>query len=215
MGRNTQRTACWHLHCYLRGDSHSFGFNSMITSLRKLTLAAVSALALAGSAHAVNFDLTSSIAQLLGGNPGDAAFVDVREDGTVLGGATGLYTATVGGSGKDGYWVRIDFGSNPQPVLESAFLKAGNSHLFWDATDLAAFNAGTYTSITLWNSGSGGIKNPPGNAYLGTSHAGLEGKLGVPPPDVPPPSVPDGGLTLSFLGLGLAIIGGVRRVIRR
>lgn len=179
----------------------------MNTSFSRRVLASLAALALATSAQAINFDLTTNAAELFPGNPGDATFVDVREDGTVLGEAMGLYTATMGGAAATGWWVRVDFEGNPQPVLESAFLKAGPSYLWWDEMDLAPFNAGVYTSITLWNSGPGGIMNAPGNAFLETSHAGLEGAQGVP-------GVPDGGLTLSLLGASLALLGGLRRWLR-
>ena len=70
---------------------------------------------------------------------------------------------------------------------------------------LATFNAGTYDSIRLENSGAGGIKNPPGNAYLGTSHAGLNGTPGTTT------NVPDAGSTVALLGVVIAGFGLVRR----
>ena len=108
--------------------------------------------------------------------------------------------------------MEIAFGTSPQPVLTSAFLKASNSYLLWDATDLAAFNSGTFTSIIIWNSR---ILNNTRKAYKETSHAGFLGTLGEPPTDSPVGgvSVPDAGSTLLLLGAGLTGVGFLRRRI--
>jgi hypothetical protein len=163
-------------------------------------------LGLATQANGISFDLSSSGAQLTPGNT-TSGFFEV--DGQTLvetGTAASLYSATLGGDEDNGFWVKIAFDSNPQPVLTSAFLKASNNYLWWDATDLVAFNAGTFDSITLWNSGSGGIQNKNGK-YQGTSHAGLNGSPGTT-------SVPDGGLTLMLLGMALGGLGYARRLVK-
>ena len=156
------------------------------------------------AANAASYTLASSAATIFGGNL-TTPFYEVTGGGVDSGTAASLYSTTVGGDGATGWWVNISFDGNPQPVLTSAFLKAGNFHLFWDAADLATFNAGTYDSIRLENSGAGGIKNPPGNAYLGTSHAGLNGTPGTTT------NVPDAGSTVALLGVVIAGFGLVRR----
>jgi hypothetical protein len=173
---------------------------------RRWTSAVVAAIALSTSVHAINFDLVSAEATLNDGNPGDSMFVHVDDAGVLTGDMAGLYSATMGGDELAGFWVRIDFGGEPQPFLTSATLKAANQYLLWDAADLAAFNAGTFTSITLWNSGPGGIMNQ-NERFQEISHADLYGEPGT--------NVPDGGLTVALLGFGLAAAAGARRLVRR
>lgn len=166
-----------------------------------LTSAFVMGLATCQMANAISFTLASSAATITPGNT-TAAFYNVSGDGVESGTAASLYSATFGGDANNGFWVKVSFDSNPQPVLTSAFLKASNKYLWWDAADLAAFNAGTYDSIVLENTGAGGIKNQNGK-YKNTSHAGLNGTKGT--------NVPDGGATAALLGLGLLGIGFVAR----
>lgn len=166
-------------------------------------------LALSSLAHATAFVLdeatatiptppantTSSFYQVNGPNDTHAAF---WESGSSL----GLYSFTTGGDSTNGWWVNISFDGNPQPVLDSAFMKAGPTYLWWDAADLAAFNAGTFDSIKLIQNG---IWNPPHNALLGISHAGINGSPGEEH------QVPDTGTTLILLGLSLTSIAFVNR----
>ncbi len=164
-------------------------------------------LGLATQANGISFDLSSSGANVVLGNTTSGFFeVNGTSPFPETGTAASLYSATLGGDADTGFWVKIAFDSNPQPVLTSAFLKASNKYLWWDDTDLAAFNAGTFDSITLWNSGSGGIQND-NHKYQGTSHAGLNGSPGTT-------SVPDGGLTLMLLGMALGGLGYARRLAK-
>ena len=169
-----------------------------------VTTAFALSLALAGSAYAVPFTLNSSTATIVTGNT-TSAFYEVADNGSDSGTVAALYTATLSGtsavSANNPPKVEIFFGVNPQPVLTSAFFKASNQYLFWDATDLAAFNAGTFTSLILVQDG---LLNNPGNAYHEISHAGLTGTPGIT-------RVPDGGSPLILLGLGLLSAFGVRR----
>ncbi len=170
---------------------------------------------LATQANGISFDLYSSGASMNEGNINSLFYEPHPAVGSTaaytLGTAKDLYSTTFGGDDTAGFWVNVAFGSNPKPVLESAFLKAGNSYLLWNDDDLKAFNnpvpGVTYDSITLWNSGSGGIQNPPKNAYLGTSHAGLNGSPGTT-------SVPDGGMTIMLLGMALGGLGYARRLVK-
>jgi hypothetical protein len=194
--------------------------NSTQTSLGRLVIASVFA-ALAGlvvPASAISFNLYSEDSTLRSGNL-TSEFYQAEPDGDRIekesGTAASLYSATAGGSSSTsggGFWVEIAFGTSPQPVLTSAFLKASNSYLLWDATDLAAFNSGTFTSIIIWNSR---ILNNTRKAYKETSHAGFLGTLGEPPTDSPVGgvSVPDAGSTLLLLGAGLTGVGFLRRRI--
>jgi hypothetical protein len=118
------------------------------------------------------------------------------------GSSVGLYSFTTGGDSLTGWWVNISFDGNPQPLLESAFMKAGPTYLWWDSTDLAAFNAGTFDSIKLIQNG---IWNNPHNALLGISHAGINGTPGEEH------KVPDSGTTMMLLGLSLTAIAFVNR----
>ncbi len=160
---------------------------------------------LATQANGISFDLYSSGATLNKGNINSLFYEPHPAVGGAaafnLGTAKDLYSTTFGGDDTAGFWVNVAFGSNPKPVLESAFLKAGNSYLLWDATDLTDFNAGTFDSITLWNSDPGGIHNDGSGAYNGTSHAGLNGATGVP----------DAGCTLMLLGVSVTGLGVLRR----
>ena len=142
-------------------------------------------------------DLQSSNATIVLSSNTTSAFFEVAGNGTESGTAAGLYSATLGGDENAGFWVKISFDGNPQPILTSAFLKAGNGYLWWDAADLAPFNAGTYDSIVLWNNTVEGIRNSNGK-YKGTSHAGLVGTLGTVTHNVP-----DDSATISLLGLGV------------
>jgi hypothetical protein len=158
------------------------------------------------SAHAVQFVLNSSAATTIGGNT-TSVFYEVTGANAESGPASGLYSSSVGGDANTGFFVSISFGSNPQPVLTSAFLKASNQYLLWDNLDLAAFNSGTFDSIILWNNGgSAGIQNG-NNKYHGTSHAGLNGMLGTTT------NVPDGGATMALLGLSLFGMTAVRKAM--
>jgi len=156
---------------------------------------AVLCFGLACSANAITFTLESAAASKVGGNTA-SQFYDVNGSSSETNGTTAkdLFSSTVGGNQNSGFWVKIAFGTNPQPVLTSAYLKASNGYLLWDAFDLAAFNGGAFDSITLWNSGASGIKNQNGK-FQNTSHAGLLGQLGV--------RVPDGGTTAMLLGFSL------------
>ena len=173
------------------------------TNIKKWTavLACAVCLPLASQVSAISFDAHSAVATHIAGNT-TSAFYEVSGAGVESGTAAGLFSATLGGDADTGFWVKIAFGSNPQPGLTSAFLKASNEYLWWDSTDLAAFNSGTFDSITLWNNGANGIKNT-NNKFQGTSHAGLNGTPGT--------TVPDGGSTLLLLGAGLAVLGVARR----
>ena len=183
----------------------------MKTNFGKLIGASVCAavVGLAVQANAISYDLYSTDGSLRDGNRNSDFFEAHPTVGDTaafnLGSAKDLYTTTFGGDDKAGFSVTIAFGDNAQPVLTSAFLKAGSYYLYWGSSDLTAFNAGTFDSITLWNKNPNGIMNPGHTSYLGTSHAGLLGKEGT--------SVPDAGSTLMLLGAGLAGVGLLRRRI--
>jgi len=194
--------------------------NNMKTNFGQLIGASVCAavVGLATQASAISYNLYSKDATKNDGNlksdfyQATPSAKEIKEEGA----AASLYSTKIGGTDKSGFWVEIDFGANPKPVLTSAFLKAGDFHILWDSADLASFNTGAYTSITLWNSGvENSIMNKNKNAYLGTSHAGLFGAVGVPPKDPPigGAPVPDAGSTLMLLGAGLTGIGLLRRRI--
>lgn len=173
--------------------------------LFKVALAAV--LLAASSAHAVTFTLSTSTATIVPGNATSAFYESTgfADSGTM--GATFTFTNTLGVGNTTPPKIEIFF-NGAQPTLTSAFWKAGNDYMFWDSTDLISFNAGVFTSITLVGDG---LLNPPGNAYLALSHAGLTGTSN---PNNPPggPGVPDGGSTAAMLGLGLiAMAVAVRR----
>lgn len=157
-------------------------------------------LGLAHSAFAIPYNLTSATATTVSGNY-VSTFYQVDGAGVEKAGTTAidLFSSTVGGDDVNGFWVNISFGGNPQPHLDAAFLKASNAYLWWDAADLAAFNAGTFDSIILWNNTVEGIRNGNGK-FKGTSHAGLVGEL---TPVVVTHNVPDAGATVSLLGLGM------------
>jgi len=169
--------------------------------MKSLTTCAAAALylALACSVQAITFTLQSAVASTVSGNT-TSPFYDVKGNGSETNGTTGkdLFSSILGGNENSGFWVKIAFGTNPQPVITSAYLKASNGYLLWDAADLVAFNGGVFDSITLWNSGAGGIKNR-NNKFNEISHAGFFGQLGV--------RVPDGSATAMLLGLTLAGLG--------
>src|SRR6478735_4672658 len=100
--------------------------------------------ALVQSASAVTFTLQSSSATTVSGNT-TSAFYEATGAGLDSGTAASFYSTVVGGDATTGWFGEISWGSNPQPILTSAFLKAGPNYLFWDSADLAAFNAGTFT----------------------------------------------------------------------
>jgi hypothetical protein len=189
--------------------------------MKKITASALFALALFGgtTAHAVSFELQSSSATIVLSNNTTSSFFEVQGNGTESGTAASLYSATLGGNEDTGFWVKISFDGNPQPILTSAFLKASNDYLWWDATDLATFNSGVYDSITLWNSGAAGQglghytgnPNSPAWKFYGTSHAGINGTPG----ESTIPGVPDGGSTLALLGLALSAFAIARRKMTR
>lgn len=149
--------------------------------------------------NAVTFTLNNSTATIFTNANTTSAFYEATtasDSGTMASTFTFSYTGQASVASADPFKIEIFF-NGPQPVLSSAFWKAGNDYMFWDAADLAPFNAGVYTSITLVGNG---LLNPPGNSYLGLSHAGLAGTAGNPPGT---PGVPDGGSTVLMLGLGL------------
>ena len=189
---------------------------NMKNNLGQLISASVCAavVGLAAQANALTYNLYSTSADKKPGNMTSGFYEAHPVDGKVaayeVGSAMDVYSFTDGGSstkGGTGWWVEIAFDSHTQPVLTSAFLKAGNTTLLWNSEDLAGFNKGTFTSITLWNNV---ILNDPGKAYKETSHAGL---LGVAPKDPPVGGapVPDAGSTLMLLGAGLTGVGLLRR----
>jgi hypothetical protein len=181
--------------------------------MRKILSILGVSIGLAWTANAVQFTLYDTTATIVGGNIVPSFYNVTPPATTGVGTAGSLYTATYGGSSTTGFFVDISFNGNPQPFLTDAILKAADSYLEWDSTDLAAFNSGTYSGIILYNGNSGGslpdpngIVNSPGNAYQGTSHAGLDGRLGVAP-------VPDGGLTITMLGMAMGGLAWMRRKI--
>ncbi len=166
------------------------------------------------NSNAVTFPLDYTTADKIAGNL-TSAFYQVNNDKGVwseAGTAASLYSFTHGGDEDNGWWVKIAWDGNPQPVLTSAIMKASDWYLYWDSSDLTAFNGGTYDSVTLWQDGlshlTGGPK--PQTKYHEISHAGINGTPGTPPVD-PPGSVPDGGATLALLGLGFIAVEGLRR----
>jgi hypothetical protein len=186
--------------------SGSLNLESMKSRFLRLARSVVLTLAFAGSVYAVPFTLDAASSPIVNGNI-TSGFYEVAANGTDSGTAAGLYTAIISGTGAllDPAKVEIFFGSNPQPVLTSAFVKAGEQYLFWNAADLAAFNAGTFTSIILIQNG---LPNNPANAYHEISHAGFFGTPGGS-------SVPDGGSALVLLGIGLLGIIGAKRKFAR
>ena len=163
-----------------------------------VTLALIIAAGLAQVAQAATFTLDQATATLISGSNTVSSFYQVNSPDNnhvafyETGSATGLYGFTTGGNSLTGWWVDIAFGDNAQPVLQSAFIKAGNNYLWWDSADLSVFNSGSFSSIRLIQNG---IWNKPHNALLGTSHAGVNGRPGN--------NVPDGGATSMLLGSGL------------
>lgn len=180
----------------------------MIQHLPRIAVAALSLFALAHRAAAVPFTLNASTATTVDGNT-TSSFYEVASNGTDSGTGAALYTAAITGTGavsaNNPPKVEIFFGSNPQPILTSAFVKAGNGYLWWDAADLAAFNGGTWTSLILVQNG---LLNPPGSAYLDISHAGING---TPGSDIPGGRVPDAGSTALLAGIALAGLLALRR----
>ncbi len=175
--------------------------------MKKLIAASTCVIALVACqmANALTFELGSCSATIEPGNTGSDFYnVTPGAEPPEEGSAAGMFSFTAGGSAETGFWVEISFNGN-QPTLESAFLKAGNGnsgggYLWWDAADLAGFNAGNYDAIKLWNSGECGMMNPTHRAYLGTSHAGLNGA-----------PVPDGGMMLLLVGLAASGLGLIRK----
>jgi hypothetical protein len=174
----------------------------------KLTALVLSCFGLAHSAFALPYNLQTASAAIVANANIVSTFYEVSGSGVETPGtsAINLFSATTGGDANNGYWVNISFGLNPQPYLDSAFLKAGNGYLLWDSADLAGFNAGTYDSIVLWNNSIEGIRNTNGK-YKGTSHAGL---FAGTKPVVTVHNVPDASSTVTLLGLsmiGLFVVG--------
>lgn len=157
----------------------------------------------AGSASAVSFDLHANIAQFFGGNDSSSSFYKVNfgTPDVESGSAAATFSTTVGGDADTGWYAEVSF-NGPQPFLTEARLKAGNGYLLWDSTDLAAFNAGSFTGIKLWND-AGGIVNTKGK-FLEISHINLDGRT---------TTVPDGGGMLALLGLAVAGLGIFRRTL--
>lgn len=199
-----------------------------------------------GHAKAISFDLHSSSATVIKGEttskfyqvePGDAASGSggLADSSGEDGSAKKYYSYSYGGTKNTGYHVTFNFGLNPQPLLTSAFLRASDYYLSWDAADLAGFNSGKYDSLTVWNDSlTYGIKGERG--YAKTELAGILGSLGgvVPPTGgggkdddhqsggssggtTGPTSqgggaaVPDAASTMTLLGAGLAAVGMLRR----
>lgn len=162
-------------------------------------------LAGANFAAAVTYTLNNASATVVSGNT-TSAFYQVSGAGAESGSLAAIYSSTISGQGAvsahNPWTVEIVF-NGAQPVLTSAFVKAGNNYLLWDAADLAAFNAGTFTSITLVQNG---LFNPPHNSYLGISHAGFTGSA-----PASTTSVPDGGVTAMMLGAAIVALGLVAR----
>jgi hypothetical protein len=184
---------------------------SKLTSLMKAAgLVAAGALAVS-TAQAASFTLNATNDTIVAGNT-TSAFYEVNENGADSGTAASLYTAIISGvesvAANNPPKVEIFFGANPQPVLTSAFVKAGNEYMLWTAEDLALFNSGTYTSIILVQNG---LLNNNNSAYLDISHAGLLGTPGTSGPGPGTPGVPDGGATVGLLGMGLAALAFLRR----
>lgn len=174
----------------------------------KVTALLLVFLGLSRSALAIPYNLATADATLVSGNT-VSTFYEVSGSGVETPGTTAinLFSGTTGGDEDLGFWVNISFGGNPQPFLTSAFLKASNQYLWWDAADLAGFNAGTFDSIILWNNALSGINHYTGGKnpqlkYHGTSHAGVNGTLGEVVID-PHGSVPDASSTVALLGLGM------------
>ncbi|MEO5961514.1 MAG: VPDSG-CTERM sorting domain-containing protein [Opitutaceae bacterium] len=171
-----------------------------ISFSRLLALAAVG-LALGNTAHAVSFTLNNSTATIIGGNT-TSTFYEVTGANAESGTAAPIFSSSIYNgpaavSSNDPDRVEIFF-NGPQPILTSAFIKASNEYMFWDATDLAAFNAGIFTSIILVQNG---LTNGNGQ-YHDISHAGINGTPG----NSNIPGVPDGGATLALLGLGVSFL---------
>lgn len=170
------------------------------SSLLKVGLAALASVLTAGFAHAVTFTLNASSATIVNGNT-VSSFYQVSGGGAESGTSAATFSSVISGQGavsaNDPWTVVISF-NGPQPTLASAFIKASNGYLWWDASDLAAFNSGSYTSITLVQNG---LINNPGNAYHEISHAGLNGTAGGT--DSNTPGVPDGGASVAMLGVTL------------
>lgn len=159
-------------------------------------------LGFAHSASAVPYYLETVNATKTSGTT-NSDFYQVTGGGAESGTALSLYSFTFGGSASAGWWVEISFGGNPQPILTSAFLKAGPNYLWWDAADLLAFNAATFDSIILKNdNAAAGLRNPPNNAFLGIGHVGLNGTAGELVVEQHN-NVPDASSTVAMLGLGM------------
>jgi len=121
------------------------------------------------------------------------------ESGTAM----DLFSSEFFGDAETGFWVKISFDGNPQPILTSAFLKASNKYLLWDAAALATFNEGIYDSIILKNEGANGIFNTGNGNFHNIGHAGLNGTLGKVVVDQQNHNVPDASSTVALLGLGM------------
>lgn len=152
----------------------------------------VSALALMANVGAIPYVLDSSGASFFAGNT-TSTFFEFTPPGTETGTAAGLYNASLSGNEDSGWTVTFTWGGHAQPTITSAFLKAADFYMKWDAADFAAFNAGMYDSLVLVQNG---IVNQFGKFHE-VSHAGF---LGEPGPEIIP-SVPDGGPTAILLGI--------------
>jgi hypothetical protein len=148
-------------------------------------------------ASAITFTLDASTATVVNGNTTSAFYSATPsvDSGTMAPTFTFTYSGTALISASNPFKIEIFF-NGPQPVLTSAFWKASNQYMLWDSSDLAAFNSGVYTSITL----VGNALDNGNGSYHGLSHAGLLGTAGPGNSN----GVPDSGSSALLLGLGLA-----------
>jgi hypothetical protein len=180
--------------------------NPMKNHRSLLLIGLLGAVLAAPFARAITFTLDASTATIVPGNIVSTFYeaTSASDSGTMAPTFTFTYSGTGAVAAADPFKIEIFF-NGPQPVLTSAFWKAGNDYMLWDSTDLAPFNAGIYTSLTLVGNG---LLNPPQNAYLGLSHAGLVGTAGPGSST----GVPDSGSTALMLGLGLVtLVAALRR----
>jgi hypothetical protein len=168
----------------------------------KITALLLLGLCIARSASAVPFYLETEDSTKFTNVTTNSSFYQVTGAGVESGTALNLFSSTIGGNANTGWWVNISFGGNPQPILTSAFLKAGNDYLWWDAADLLTFNAGVYDSIILENDDLATGLHNTNNKFLETGHAGINGTAGQVVVVVHN-DVPDASSTVALLGLGM------------